>query len=214
MFPFTRFFFAVLVWVAAVLEAVVAVPLIALAHLNPDGEGLPGASARTAYFYVFNILLRPILMIFGLICGLLLFLIAVNFLNYAFNLAVASAGGSAFGHEIISKIIYTIMYVTMMYICANHSFALVDHIPGKALGWMGVQAQSMANIGSAEHLANVETMVGGYASNQVLQGMSGAATNMGNAVGSFMKRGNVTAGTKGASASTPTVAISPGGKKP
>ena len=61
MFAYARFFFAVLVWVAAMLEAVVAVPLIALAHLNPEGEGLPGQSARNAYFYVFNFSCAPFL---------------------------------------------------------------------------------------------------------------------------------------------------------
>ena len=192
MFPFTRFFFQVLVWVAAVLEAVIAVPMIALAHLNPEGEGLPGQSAKGAYFYVFNILLRPILMIFGLICGLLLFLIGVSFLNYAFNLAVASAGGTAFGHEIISKIFYTIMYVTMMYICANHSFALIDHIPEKAMSWLGAQAQSMANIGNASHMAGMEQAVGSYATQQMMGGMGSGAGQVGQALGNGVQSGFTT----------------------
>jgi conjugal transfer/type IV secretion protein DotA/TraY len=182
MFPFTRFFFAVLVWVAAVLEAVVAVPLIALAHLNPEGEGLPGQSAKAAYFYVFNILLRPILMIFGLVCGLLLFLIAVSFLTYTYNLAVASSGGTAYGHEMMSKIIYSIMYVAMMYICANHSFQLIDHIPEKALSWLGQQAPSMAQVGNAGHLQNTEQLVGGYIGQQMGQNLGQGAKGLSDAL--------------------------------
>lgn len=176
MFPFTRFFFAVLVWVAALLEAVVAVPLIAMAHLNPEGEGLPGASARASYFYVFNILLRPILCLFGLCLGMLLFLIATNFLTYTFNLAVASSGGTAYGHEVMAKVIYSIIYVVMLYTCANHSFALIDHIPEKALSWLGAQAQSMANIGNAAHMSQAENLIGSYAGQQMMG-------NIGNATG-------------------------------
>jgi conjugal transfer/type IV secretion protein DotA/TraY len=77
MFPFTRFFFAVLSWLGSIVEAVIAMPLVALAHLNPEGEGLPG-QAKQGYLFVFSIFLRPILSVFGLVAGLLMFLIAVN----------------------------------------------------------------------------------------------------------------------------------------
>ena len=71
LLPFFRFFFNVLTWIASVLEAVVAIPLVALAHLNPEGEGLSGQSAKAAYFMIFNIFMRPVLTVFGLVAGLL-----------------------------------------------------------------------------------------------------------------------------------------------
>ena len=45
----------------------------------------------------------------------------------------------------------------MMYVCANHCFALIDHIPEKALSWMGAQI-AMAHVGDESKIAGTELM--------------------------------------------------------
>lgn len=175
LMPFMRFFFAVLSWVAGVFEAIIAVPLIALAHLNPEGEGLPG-QAKTAYFYVFNLFLRPVLTVFGLLCGLILFLVALSFLNYAYAIAVAGAGGTAFGLITMEKLLYSILYVAILYICANHAFQLIDHIPQQALTWMGSQGQGMAKMGDVDRVESFGTAAAGYMGAQALSNIRASAT--------------------------------------
>ena len=64
--PFIYFFFAVGGWIKGIFEAMVGVPLWALAHLRIDGNGLPGQAAVAGYFLIFEVFLRPILIIFGL----------------------------------------------------------------------------------------------------------------------------------------------------
>ena len=161
LMPFMRFTFSVLAWFFAIIEAVIAVPLVALAHLNPEGEGLPG-KARTAYFYVFNLFLRPVMTVFGLICGLVLFLIAVSFINFAYEIAVAGAGGTAYSMAALARLCYTILYVVMIYVCANHAFALIDHMPAHALDWMGEKSQAIPQMGNTDKIEQLGSVAGTY----------------------------------------------------
>jgi conjugal transfer/type IV secretion protein DotA/TraY len=91
--PFLYFLFAVGGWVKGLFEAMVGVPLWALAHLRIDGEGLPGDAAINGYFLIFEIFVRPILIIFGLIASILIFGAMVKVLNSIFNLAVSNLSG-------------------------------------------------------------------------------------------------------------------------
>ena len=74
------------------------------------------------------------------------------------------------------------MYVVMMYVCANHCFALIDHIPEKALSWMGAQAQAMAHVGDESKIASTEMLGEAYVGQQLvstLTGPQGAANQAG-----------------------------------
>jgi hypothetical protein len=59
---------------------------------------------------------------------------------------------------------------------------LIDHIPEKALSWMGAQAQSMAQIGNAEKLQGTEQLVGSYAGQQLTQNIGGAGKGVSDAL--------------------------------
>lgn len=91
--PFMYFFFAVGNWVKTIFEAMVGVPLWALAHLRIDGHGLPGDSAMGGYFLILEIFLRPILTVFGLIGALIIFSAVVKVLNEIFTLVTANLAG-------------------------------------------------------------------------------------------------------------------------
>lgn len=95
--PFIYFFFALGGWVKGIFEAMVGAPLWALAHLRIDGEGLPGQAAVNGYFLIFEIFLRPILIVFGLIASISIFSALVNVLNDVWDLVVSNAGGSSRG---------------------------------------------------------------------------------------------------------------------
>lgn len=91
--PFMYFFFALGSWVKTIFEAMVGAPLWALAHLRIDGDGLPGESAMDGYFMIFEIFIRPILTVFGLIGSLIIFAAMVKVLNGIFDLVVANLAG-------------------------------------------------------------------------------------------------------------------------
>ncbi len=91
--PFLYFFFAVGAWVKGIFEAMVGAPLWALAHIKIDGDGLPGKSAMNGYYLIFEIFLRPILIVVGLIGGMVIFSAAVAILNSIFDVAVNNLTG-------------------------------------------------------------------------------------------------------------------------
>lgn len=92
-FPFMYFFFAVGSWVKTIFEAMVAVPLWALAHLRIDGDGIPGEAAIHGYYLIFEIFIRPILIVFGLIAALTIFAAMVKVLNEIFYLVISNLSG-------------------------------------------------------------------------------------------------------------------------
>lgn len=91
--PFIYFFFQVGGWIKALFEAMVGLPLWALAHIRIDGEGLPGSAAMNGYFLIFEIFLRPILTIFGMIAGIAIFAAQVQVLNDIFTMVVSNLTG-------------------------------------------------------------------------------------------------------------------------
>ncbi len=91
--PFLYFFFAVGGWVKGIFEAMVAVPLWALAHLRIDGDGIPGDAAIKGYYLIFEIFIRPILIVFGLLAALTIFTAMVKVLNDIFYIAISNASG-------------------------------------------------------------------------------------------------------------------------
>jgi conjugal transfer/type IV secretion protein DotA/TraY len=186
LMPFMRYFFAVLSWLAAVLEAVVAIPLVALGHLNPAGEGLPGQSAKNAYFFVFNIFLRPTLIVFGLVFGLMLFMLATSFLNFGYATAVDNASlGASWSVAAIGKIVYQILYIAILYVCANHSFQLIDHLPKHALTWMNAQGQAIPEMGNVDKIEGIGQGLTAYLGNQMMSQASAGAAAAGSAAGSL-----------------------------
>ena len=163
MFPFTRFFFSILTWLGSLLEAMVLVPFMALAFLTPKGEGFAGPNTRNAFFLIFQLFLRPILCVFGLMCAMIMFYVAAKFLNAAFYQATAGVydyarEGSAM--RFMQKLVYSVMYVGLIYSAANISFKMIEHIPKHALKWMGGSA-SEESYDDHSNFMGIATAVGG-----------------------------------------------------
>ncbi len=159
LLPFLYFFFAFSGWIKSIFEAVVAMPLWALAHIKIDGEGLPGPWATNGYFLIFEIFIRPTLIIFGFILSIVLFAALVDQLHSSYYLLTLVATGYDIEAEIhtgianlpgsgrssfeywrgpIDELFYTIVYVIMVYMIGISCFKLVDQIPNNILRWMGV----------------------------------------------------------------------------
>lgn len=162
LLPFIYFFFGFGGWVKSIFEAMVAMPLWALAHIKIDGEGLPGPWATNGYFLIFEIFLRPTLMIFGLIASIAVFTALVNGLNDSFHQVVLNASGYDIEANLytptaqlpnsnptgtdstidylrgpLDKFMYTIIYAILVYMMALGSFKMIDMVPNHIIRWMG-----------------------------------------------------------------------------
>jgi conjugal transfer/type IV secretion protein DotA/TraY len=187
--PFIRFFFGILSWLGDVFESVVAVPLVALAQLDPNGEGFAGTASQ-AYHFVFSIALRPVLMIFGLIAGLLIFIIAANFFSYAFGAAIMAFGGTNVDFQIFSKIAFTAIFVYTITVIANKAFELIQHIPQFALDWMGKRGNPQVSLGDpSQTLQNAEQFAMGWAVKGSTEKLGGVAKGVGTFAGGALAPG-------------------------
>lgn len=177
LLPFIHFLFAVFGWLLALAEAVIEVPIFALAHLDPEGEGvLPGVT-RSGYMLLLHLILRPLLIIIGLILSMLLINGMVNFLELVFAATVFSTqtGNSI---DIFSEIVYTVIYAAVAYSICNACFKAIDYIPNHALRWIGGQGD-MHDSGQHSQLAGAAAM--GAA--QVGTGIAKAVPQLGADVG-------------------------------
>jgi len=152
--PFIYFFFAVGGWVKSIFEAMVGAPLWALAHLRIDGDGLPGKMAMNGYFLIFEIFLRPILTIFGLLGGMAIFTALATMLNQIFDLVVLNTaqvdlskevGKFEFSRHIVDVFFFTTVYAVILYMMAVSSFKMINLVPNNILRWLGQSVSSFSD---------------------------------------------------------------------
>lgn len=136
MMPFIYFSFAVIEWVISVFEAVVGMPLWALSFLTIGGDGLWGEKAKSGAMMIFEIFLRPTIIVFALIGTILIFSAAVLFFNLGFQRFLSDTGAAA-----IRSAAYSLLYVFAIYSIGNSIFKLIDEMPNQFMRWIGENVQ-------------------------------------------------------------------------
>lgn len=199
LMPFIYFFFACGRWVKSVFEALVGAPLWAIAHLRYEGEGV-GDMAISGYYLTFEIFIRPILVVFGLIAALSIFgamvtvlndiwsLVTTNLTGFEFDAAAADVDTDSMRNR-IDQLFFTILYVIVVYIMANTSFKLIDMIPNQILRWMGSSTSSFGDMSqdNLETLTQTAAISGAQMVPQVTNAASKAAGMAGTGVGAGLK---------------------------
>lgn len=149
--PFIYFFFAFGGWIKSIFEAMVGIPLWALSLLRIDGEGIPGPNGLDGLLLIFEIFLRPILIIFGFIAAVTIFAALVKVLHDIWYLVVTNLtgheditkatakgpGSIEFYRHPIDQFFYTVLYAVIVYLIGTSCFKLIDGIPNQMLRWMG-----------------------------------------------------------------------------
>lgn len=92
--PYLIFTFGAIGWLIAVIEAMVAAPLVALGVTHPEGHDAFGKGEQ-ALMILMNVFLRPSLMIIGFIGGIALSYVGVWVLNAGFGHAIEYLTGGA-----------------------------------------------------------------------------------------------------------------------
>lgn len=208
--PFIYFFFAVGSWVKSIFEAMVGVPLWALAHLHIDGDGLPGRAAMPGYFLIFEIFIRPICTVFGLVGGMAIFGAMAIVLNNLFDLVVLNATGVSPGQSnstlnidqveslrrgLVDEFFFTIMYAILLYMMATSSFKMIDMVPKAIMRWLnsGVSTFNDSKGDPTQHLTQYAAIGGSQITGQIFQGATQGSKALGQGVGALI---NEVGGTK------------------
>ena len=160
--PYMIFTFGTIAWLMAVIEAMVAGPIVALGVTHPEGHDAFGKGEQ-AIMILLNVFLRPAMMIIGYIAGIALSYVSVWILNAGFSHAIGFMQGSnefgTNGYEVAAAtgavsggytgwagmyafffaiLIYTSMYLTVV----QKAFTLITVLPDKILRWIGGQPES------------------------------------------------------------------------
>ena len=129
MIPWVMWMAGVMGWLILVCEAVIAVPLWMLAHMTMGGEGLHG-NAREGYALIFNVLFRPVLMLFGLFLGYFVFTSMSWLIRETFGVAagfVLEQGWLV--TNILGVIVLISIFVMAHVVAALTSFRMISLIP-------------------------------------------------------------------------------------
>ena len=138
--PFIRFLFGILGWILNVAVAVLAVTVFAAAHVTrEDGNRLTVQTTRQGWLFLPALVLRPALMLLGLILGYFVFLAAIGLFNQVWLPQMRDAGASG-GLGPVGFLAMLALYVIVAYGLMNAAFKLIDLLPSAVLDWIGGRA--------------------------------------------------------------------------
>ncbi|MGC1854743.1 MAG: type IVB secretion system protein DotA [Candidatus Aquirickettsiella sp.] len=142
LIPFFLFAFGSITWFAVVLEAILAAPLVALGITHPEGHDFLG-KAEQSVMLLASVFLRPMLMVFGFIFGIILSYVAISVFNRGFSIAsqyLTEYNGDIF--SIVYQLAMMAIYTAAILAIVNRSFAMIYEVPNKVLRWIGGPQES------------------------------------------------------------------------
>lgn len=170
--PFMIFLFGAFSWLIAVVEAMVAGPIVALGITHPEGHDAFG-KGEAAIMILLNVFLRPAMMIIGYIAAIALTYVGVWMLNAGYNHAIAfiqtdtrlpavsmqvpdangqlqtllempsGTGGLTNWAGVFAFFFSILTYVSMYLILVQKAFTLIAYLPDKVLRWVGGNPESL-----------------------------------------------------------------------
>jgi defect in organelle trafficking protein DotA len=142
LIPFFLFAFGSITWFAVVLEAILAAPLVALGITHPEGHDFLG-KAEQSVMLLASVFLRPMLMVFGFIFGIILSYVAISVFNRGFSIAsqyLTEYNGDIF--SIVYQLAMMAIYTAAILAIVNRCFAMIYEVPNKVLRWIGGPQES------------------------------------------------------------------------
>lgn len=177
--PFLLWIGIIIGWTVMCVEAVLAAPLWAVMHLHPNGDDLTGRGGN-GYMLVLGLLLRPTLIIFGLIAAITLSGLFGQFINAVFlDVFLMNQGDSSSGFFL--TLFGTGLYAAMMMTVIKQTFNLMHIIPDQLLRWIGGGQEQLGQYaGASTDSMTKASMIGGAAAGVAIQqGSQGIAAAAG-----------------------------------
>ena len=144
LIPFVTFLFGAIGWIIAVMEAMIAAPLISLGLTHPVGHDLLG-KAEQAIMLLLSVFVRPAAMVIGFIFSIALIFVAMEIFNIGFlsvivnymsNISnIASDGERATVMIGFCGLLLVYGYIALNVV--NQCFSLIYLVPEKLLRWIG-----------------------------------------------------------------------------
>ena len=119
-------------WIMMLIEAVISAPLAVIMMARPEGEGISGQKLERAISLIAGLILRPTLMVLGLVASMTIAYIGFSVFNlffWSFTAAYTSSG-------IFDTIAVIALYTTGSLVVAKSSFQIIHQLPNNILEWM------------------------------------------------------------------------------
>lgn len=139
--PVVLWILAVVSWLVIVAEALIAAPLWALTHLDPEGEGLPQRSAH-GYVFALNLLFRPSAMVLAFGFAVILYEWALTFTNGLMQSSIQMALGAGAWTALIMFLASVAVYCAMAITLSVAIFGMVSTLPDRVFSWIGGSSSS------------------------------------------------------------------------
>lgn len=173
MIPYLMWIAGVAGWLILVCEAVIAVPLWAFAHLTWQGDGLHGRGIE-GYALLFNVLFRPVLMLFGLFMGYFVYSSITWLTLQGFGVAAGFALQNGwFVSNLLGVVTLICLFVLLQLTIALMSFRMISQIPHQVVKLIGVQPAGRVDM---DRFASEAGMAGMRTSLAGIQGGASAMT--------------------------------------
>ncbi len=133
LIPYMLFTFGAISWFIAAIEAMVAAPIVALGIIQPEGQHEILGKAEPAVMLLMSVFLRPTLMVFGMIGGMLLSIVVIKMINAAFYNVIASISSNV---GVLEGFLFIMAYAGIVITALNKCFALIHVVPDQVLRWV------------------------------------------------------------------------------
>lgn len=176
MLPFIRWLGAIVAWLLLAIEAMMAAPFWAIAHLHPDGENFAGRGGP-GYVLLVDLALRPLMMIVGLVFAYTMMQPIWWLVNKVFfSMFSLSQGQSLIG--VFGLLAMIAIYTGIATWLCHHLLEAMHWIPDHVIRWIsGGHGDNMLGQGAhgADGRAERSVMaIGGVINNRATLGALGA----------------------------------------
>jgi len=138
MIPFILFSVTALGWLCAVIEAMVAAPILALGLVMPGQDEL--GKTEHGLMILAGLFLKPMLMVFAFVFSSRLLSTAITMINYAFSSVLQSVSDSGAPlSSFFGWVVPMVFYAGFITALTHKCFALIHILPNKVLRWIGGQ---------------------------------------------------------------------------
>lgn len=130
--PYVAFLIMFLGWIVYIFELMITVPIWLIMMAIPGPNGQPRGNLTLLWQYTGLLLLKPSLMVIGLIFGWYFSVLSVFFINMTFFGVMGSVFESHSGISImpiIDIIMFYFVYLVIVFIALKHSFSIISSFP-------------------------------------------------------------------------------------
>ncbi|WP_082439525.1 DotA/TraY family protein [Massilia sp. WG5] len=127
---------AILGWLVMCVEAIFIAPCWAVMHLTANGDDMVGSGAQ-GYRLVLSLMLKPVLLVFGIIASIVLLQVMGDFIASIFQDTFLSLNeDSPLLILVLSSVFYGLVYGSLIHTVIKRIFNLITEVPDSVLKWI------------------------------------------------------------------------------